>query len=380
MKKTESPPKFERFGKIWGQKQRVTRQYVEWFIENQSGERVLAKKLSQQWVDGWNLILSLFRKGYSSEEVTKQLKTQGYNAMLLEKGVKEYQLPGRTVSFLLLDREKGCKQITLERWTATSSETTNIILIGMGQKDISLMKIPEKQIHLSAFELPKAGDYLEITTQSLSPIIKGVIVFVGALLTTGCGESSTPPPKPECCVTTFDVPANRSGCKEVPWRIGWRILPGGEMEPIMGKRAGEEFDMIAKFSNTSPCECNCCEYRQFVRGSIRTRLPGRQLETQTHMLTDGPLDPNVWKEDSVPNGRGPGMPGRYGHRSDGNYPGNTYENNGCSYRGHDFPHIQGKEGTEYDIDLQFKGQIIDTCNGNAVKRENTWSVRCSGVL
>jgi hypothetical protein len=379
MKKTEFPPKFERLGKIWSKKQRVTRQYVEWFIENQSGERTLAKKLSQQWVDGWNLILSLFRKGYSSEEVAKQLKEHGYNTILVEKGFREYQLPGRTVSFLLLDRERGCKQITAERWTATSSETTNIILIGMGQKDISLTKIPEKQIHLSAFELPKAGDYLEITTQSLSPIIKGIIIFVGATLAVGCGDSPTPP-KPECCVTKFDVPANRSGCKEVDF-YQYGILPNGTPFRIRNKRAGEEFDIIANFSDTCPCECDCCEYRQFVRGRIKHKVSGGKWENGTLQLPDGPLDPNIWREDGQPNGYGPGRHAYYGHRrSFGQSPNSRYENNGCSFKGHDFPGFVGVPGDEYDIDLQFKGQIIDICNGEAVKEEKTWSVRCKGVL
>jgi hypothetical protein len=146
---------------------------------------------------GWNLALTALRKGATSEQVAAQLRAAKFNVIVMKQGLARFDIPGRSVTFLVLDRERGARQIYLERWTSISNKTTNMLLTGMGQKDVNRTAVPEKQIHLCAFELPKRGDYLEISTQSLSPLLKGIIVFVGATLLSGCTDgTSTSPPLP----------------------------------------------------------------------------------------------------------------------------------------------------------------------------------------
>jgi hypothetical protein len=38
------------------------------------------------------------------------------------------------------------------------------------------------------------------------------------------------------------------------------------------------------------------------------------------------------------------------------------------------------KGARYRIDLDFRGQIIDVCDGNTVKKTNDWTVTCKGVM
>jgi hypothetical protein len=195
-------------------KERVTLNYIKWFVANQSGDARLAATLAKQWRDGWNLALRRFRQGATSEEVARRLKTEGYNAILLEEGLSRFELPGRTVTFLVLNREKGCQQITLEKWTANVRKTTNVILIGMGRKDVLQTAVAEKQIHLCAFELPREGDYLAISTQSISPLLKGVIVFVGVTLLAGCTketEKQSTPATPPTPPTPPPLPSDPTG-------------------------------------------------------------------------------------------------------------------------------------------------------------------------
>jgi len=187
----------------------------------------------------------------------------------------------------------------------------------------------------------------------------------------GDDPSDTPPPeiygeeidsKIKCCPKTFEVPANRSGNKVTRPRPGRR-------------KAGEEFDMLATFTDgNGGCKCKCCEYRQYVKGTFKYR--GRTLR---HMLPSGPLDPNDFKEDGIP--AGPPGP-HFGHRDETGAADDRYLPNradGCEYKGNDFPSLTGRAGTRFSIDLTFKGEILDVCN-NKVLETNTWTVKFSGRL
>jgi hypothetical protein len=96
----------------------------------------------------------------------------------------------------------------------------------------------------------------------------------------------------------------------------------------------------------------------------------------------GATDDNL-REDGVANATAP-TNAYYGHRDEGTgdttdqYPGDRA--NGCQYRGNDFPGVSGGAGTTFSVDLDFRGVAIDTCNGNAVVRQNDWTVTCSGTL
>lgn len=176
-------------------KLRVTAKYIKWFVEHQSGDRVLARRLAEQFESGWRLMRRLLRQGLPGREVVDRLQGAGYSAALLRPGYHEQQLPGRTASFLVMDRENGAGQMVYERWRSISDEPTNAVLIGLGRRDVGNHIGSEKQLHLAAFELPKRGDYVEISTQSFSPLGKVVVVFVAVTLLSGC-EPQTPAPVP----------------------------------------------------------------------------------------------------------------------------------------------------------------------------------------
>jgi hypothetical protein len=183
----------------------------------------------------------------------------------------------------------------------------------------------------------------------------------------------------QACVARFDVPTNRSGCQIVP------AGPGSQS-------GGESFDMEIDFDDTGEdCECPCGEYRQFVRGTITVNgtaviplLP----------VTGGPPTPLLPRpapgaaaDNFVEDGNlHVGNP-HYGHRDD-DPPGNGDPSDrylparadGCQYRGNDFPSVTGGPGTTFSIDVDFRGQAIDICNGGNVLNTNDWTVTCAGTL
>jgi hypothetical protein len=185
----------------WERKSTVTSDYVRWFVEHQSDDPALADQLAKQFGAGWEAMRTLFAAGKTSAEVAAEMRKDGFTTFLLGPGYSGITFPGHTASFLIMDREAGCKQITLERWTTTAPDkSTNLALIGMGNEDVKRTKMDEKQLHIAAMELPRFGDYLEINTNSLSPLGKGIIAFVAVGLLTGCpgptAPASPPPPPP----------------------------------------------------------------------------------------------------------------------------------------------------------------------------------------
>ncbi len=184
-----------------------------------------------------------------------------------------------------------------------------------------------------------------------------------------------------CSVTAFNVPTARSGCTTV--------AAGAD------KKMGEQFNMEMDFDSTGPgCVCSCCEYRQFVRGTFTSNgtnvvllLPnpagGAPLKclprpaagaASDNFLEDGLVSPPA------------GMNVHYGHRAEPVTTDTTdmYQQpdrpTGCQYRGNDFPGLTASPGTTVMVDLDFRGQAIDTCNANACVQQNEWTVTCSGTL
>jgi len=224
----------------------VTQRYAEWFITNQSGDAELAARLVESFTLGWTSMSDGLLSGMTSRQVADRLRSEGQSVILLEQGTTSHQLPGRTATFLVMNREAGCEQIILERWTATADATTNLLLIGMGRKDVVQSHLAEKQIHFAAIELPKKGDYLEITTQSLSPLGKIVVVFVGIAVTlTGCTAKKTapvpvvPPPRPTTLPPAIPFPkfGGASGTVGTPvvqgaWMDAAATYPSGASRTI----------------------------------------------------------------------------------------------------------------------------------------------------
>jgi len=149
----------------------------------------------------------------------------------------------------------------------------------------------------------------------------------------------------ECCVTEFEAPFNR--------------MPAGKRE---------SFEMRATFSSNNDCECECCVYRQFVRGVVRDAAG----DPIPFLFPDGPLDPAEYREDGVLSERGPGEHGFYGHRDAPARPADEYRpemEDGCEYHGFDAPMC----GATSTLHLEFLGLIVDTCQGR-IKEVRAWVV------
>ena len=168
--------------------------------------------------------------------------------------------------------------------------------------------------------------------------------------------------KEQCGPNSFFAPANRSGNKIIN-RAG------------MSRKAGEEFEMLATFLGQGSNKCHCCESRQYIRGSFTYNG-----QTIPHSLPSGLLDPIDFKEDGVVgHAYGP----HFGHRNQRSASDDQYlptRADGCEYKGCDFPGIVGVTGATFDINLEFRGEIIDVCNGNKVLLSKTWQVQFSGRL
>src|SRR4051794_18890879 len=100
-----------------------------------------------------------------------------------------------------------------------------------------------------------------------------------------------PPLRRGCCARRFDAPLNPS---------------------TNATAKSESFDMEADFAaRRRGCRCDCCEYRQFVRGTF-TDAAGAAVRFD---MPGGPLDPVAYCEDGAIDEFGPGAHGYYGHRN-----------------------------------------------------------------
>ncbi len=173
------------------------------------------------------------------------------------------------------------------------------------------------------------------------------------------------------------VTAFHSGCQNLP-----PTLLGGGINRV--------FTVEARFAKQPyPATCGCSEYRQFVRGShvlngvpVVTMLPDSNGGGDRPMLPippSGAPDEN-FLEDSNPNG----TVHFYGHRSLPDDPLARYDEpdkkTGCHYKMVDSPFIVGAPGQTASFDLQFKGVVVDVCNGNEIVKQERWSASCSGVI
>jgi hypothetical protein len=176
-------------------------------------------------------------------------------------------------------------------------------------------------------------------------------------------------------IVTLAVPANRSGCT-----------------PTLGK-VSETFDMNADFAATPyPAACFCGEYRQYIRGSFTDN--GRRVEllmadpaggVRAMLPRPAPGNPgDNFQEDGIPAATNSfGVNFFYGHRGASYGNGEPFDQyqpdraSGCQYRGHDEPATGNiAVGTTAELDLDFRGQIIDVANGNQVIATKEWNVHC----
>jgi hypothetical protein len=150
---------------------------------------------------------------------------------------------------------------------------------------------------------------------------------------------------------------------------------------------GESFEVRVEWDSApaagrgeaSYCAAECGEYHQFVKGHALAspNADGSDLKDVSAKLFGGQaLDENQFKEDGLD--RDPAA--RYGHRREPQRTSERYEPDratGTRYIGQDFPKIS--TGTFADLDLTFRGDVVDTCK-NRVTDSGTWRVQYRGVI
>jgi hypothetical protein len=221
----------------------------------------------------------------------------------------------------------------------------------------------------------------EIVAQSPPPNVSGAVdITVTNPDGTSTATSDDLFTYSSACITTFNVPTARSGSTT-------------ESAGTNRNKMGEKFNMEIDFDSTGAgCVCSCGEYRQLLRGSFVANgttivhlLPNPAGGAPVKMLprpAAGAASDNYLEDGLTVTGANDNV--HYGHRSEGSS--DTTDQylpdraTGCQYRGNDFPGITSAVGTTVSIDLDFRGQAIDTCNGNAVSQQNDWTVTCSGTL
>jgi hypothetical protein len=125
------------------------------------------------------------------------------------------------------------------------------------------------------------------------------------------------------------------------------------------------FQPTARFDRVPPNDdYGYGEYRQLIKGAFR-----RGGRPQTHELKTGPMSEDKWKEDAT-------QLARYGYRfrsqgvwTDGQ--GKEDKKHGSRYTTWDEPKAHKDDD---EMDLHFKGLLIDTGNDNSVIAERTWRV------
>ena len=53
---------------------------------------------------------------------------------------------------------------------------------------------------------------------------------------------------------------------------------------------------------------------------------------------------------------------------------------GCRFEAKDQPGIKGKKGDQLGLQLEFRWQLIDTCNNNQILDHESWNVFGSGKV
>jgi hypothetical protein len=156
-------------------------------------------------------------------------------------------------------------------------------------------------------------------------------------------------PRRQCCVKDFDAPQNSA------------------TDPTV---KSEYFEIDADFAlRARRCECRCCEYRQFVRGTF-TDANGAPVRFD---LPSGELSPTEFCEDGSIDEFGAGDHGYYGHRatsSTGDEYGGAGKARGCTYNGRE---TAGCPPTE-TVELEYLGVLVDVCRGRVVDTRK-WSVQ-----
>jgi hypothetical protein len=155
-----------------------------------------------------------------------------------------------------------------------------------------------------------------------------------------------------------------------------------EPQPDGRVKVGKSFEMTATFDDNQLCEC--CWYKQEVKGSFKLGPVGGPLRKGDHDLGWGDkLEEDFFREDcGIWKVSGITRELCYGRRTQPPFSNNRYsatQAKGCTYLGDDFPGITRNPPFDYVIDLTFRGSIIDVCNDDRVVASNEWTVQCGGT-
>jgi hypothetical protein len=185
---------------------------------------------------------------------------------------------------------------------------------------------------------------------------------------------------PQADVESVDIPARLVTCSK-------RTQPD--------VRCGGEFDMHAVFTDANPSIPACGECRQFIRGEFEVNGQPVSYIAKEHGVATPRLmrprpGPDSTDDNFIEDGQAASNPLNqfhvdldYGHRnaSVGNDNRNDMyllkRRSGAEYLGRDEPRGVGPPGTFYKIDVDFRGQLIDVCNGGTVLFTREWTVKCS---
>ncbi|WP_432784418.1 hypothetical protein AAJV73_09165 [Cyanobium sp. BSA11S] len=154
---------------------------------------------------------------------------------------------------------------------------------------------------------------------------------------------------------------------------GW-VLLNPENDQDWG-RLVHEFKIRADFAQ----HCKCCEYQQEIKGYFRERQSNGEWKDRELLLPRGKtLSPTRFEIDGK---RQPdfeyGRRRRQGNREEDKYL--PERDDGCEYQGYDLPGLGLEVGVQVDIDLTFRGRVIDRCR-DRILWEYTWRLQTRGYI
>jgi hypothetical protein len=151
--------------------------------------------------------------------------------------------------------------------------------------------------------------------------------------------------------------------------------PTGNLAPVQdGSAFNAPFVNTATFAHGIGETCTPLEYRQYVKGVFKVN----GVVKQHSLCGDDFLSPTTFKQD----GCGPGPTIKpctaYGHRACPAHSKDMYvpnQSTGCGFYMEDEPGFTNiSNGNRYELDLSFRGEIINTSTGSIVQTR-TWTTK-----
>lgn len=269
-------------------------------------------------------------------------------------------LEGQDVSLVLLD----------ERYTAIEKTSTRCDFGSLPAIEMGFAATAYKDTDFFKSSRPPA--HLLITLLGASERVPLLFPPVIAMIPTDPVDIAPPamvPPPPDCCgVEEFNTPQGvQPNANHVAKNNNRYLQP-------------RPWVVTARFDNGAGLDCDCCEYRQLVSGKMDRTLPGGAPENKSPILdyaadfTPKRMHPTEFREDATGDILNPGTPKkRYGYKPSEKPRAEAYTD--CAYWCIDAPAFPispvEPAGTIIDIDVTFRGCIVDVCCGG-IKESKEW--------